>query len=83
MAVTFAFSGPYRYPQPLTAFIDTINAWLSQRLDRNRAEVGRAVQLAEAFERINQAARDVETYNLKRRPLVFSVFGLLAEATRG
>ena len=29
------------------------------------------------------AARDAETYNLERKPLVFSVFGLLAEATRG
>jgi DNA polymerase-3 subunit delta' len=27
--------------------------------------------------------REAETYNLERKPLVFSVFGLLAEATRG
>ena len=36
-----------------------------------------------AWERINAAARDAETYNLERKPLVFGVFGLLAEATRG
>jgi DNA polymerase-3 subunit delta' len=70
-------------PQPLAAFVDTVNAWLSQRLDRNQAEIGRLARLAEAWERINQAARDAETYNLERKPLVFSVFGLLAEATRG
>ena len=70
-------------PQPLAAFVDTVNAWLSQRLDREPSEIGRLARLAEAWERINQAARDAETYNLERKPLVFSVFGLLAEATRG
>jgi DNA polymerase-3 subunit delta' len=70
-------------PQPLAAFVDTVNAWLSQRLHRNQGEIERVARLAEAWERINQAARDAETYNLERKPLVFSVFGLLAEATRG
>jgi DNA polymerase III subunit delta' len=68
---------------PLAAFLDTINAWLSQTLDRDGGEIGRLNRLAEASERINAAARDAETYNLERKPLVFGVFGLLAEATRG
>ncbi len=68
---------------PLAAFLDTVNAWLSRRLDRERGELGRLARLAEAAERINAAARDTETYNLERKPLVFGVFGLLAEATRG
>jgi DNA polymerase-3 subunit delta' len=70
-------------PQPLAAFVDTVNAWLSQRLDGNSAEIDRMARLAEAWERFNQAARDAETYNLERKPLVFGVFGWLAEATRG
>ncbi len=70
-------------PQPLAAFIDTVNAWLSQRLDRDLSEIGRLDRLADAWERVNQAARDAEIFNLERKPLVFSVFGLLAEATRG
>jgi len=71
-------------PQPLAAFLDTINAWLSRRLARDRGEeLARLNRLAEASERINEAARDAETYNLERKPLVFGVFGLLAEATRG
>ena len=70
-------------PQPLAAFVDTVNAWLSRRLHRERDELGRLARLAEVWERINQAARDAETYNLERKPLVFGVFGLLAEATRG
>jgi DNA polymerase III subunit delta' len=73
-------------PRPLTAFVDTVNGWLSHWLDRKDNETGalaRLERLAEAWERINAAARDAETYNLERKPLVFSVFGLLAEATRG
>ncbi len=70
-------------PLPLAAFLDTINAWLSLRLDREQGGIGRLARLADASERINAAARDAEIYNLERKPLVFGVFGLLAEATRG
>lgn len=70
-------------PQPLAAFLDTVNTWLSQRLNGGRGDLAHLNRLAEASEHINAAARDAETYNLERKPLVFSVFGLLAEATRG
>lgn len=70
-------------PQPLLAFIDTVNAWLARRLERGKSELARVNRLAEAFERINQSTRDAIEYNLERKPLVFSVFDLLAEATRG
>jgi len=75
-------------PQPLAAFVDTVNGWLAQRLERsnpggNDDGLGRLARLAEAWERINQATRDALEYNLERKPLVFSVFALLAEATRG
>jgi DNA polymerase III subunit delta' len=39
-------------------------------------------RLAEVWERVNRSARDVDTYNLERKPLVFSVFGALAQAAR-
>jgi DNA polymerase-3 subunit delta' len=68
---------------PLAAFLDTVNGWLARRVDRERGELARLARLAAAAERINAAARDAETYNLERKPLVFGVFGLLAEATRG
>jgi DNA polymerase III subunit delta' len=68
---------------PLSAFLDTVNDWLSMRLDREQGGIARLNRLAEASERINEAVRDAETYTLERKPLVFSVFGLLAEATRG
>ncbi len=76
-----------RSPEPtrsrLRHFSIPINAWLAQRLDGGRGELTRLVRLAEVSERINAAARDAEMYNLERKPLVFSVFGLLAEATHG
>jgi DNA polymerase-3 subunit delta' len=70
-------------PQPLSAFIDTVNAWLSRRLDAGANDICRLDRLAEAWQQVNAAARDAETYNLERKPLIFNVFGLLAEATRG
>ena len=63
-------------------FIDTARNWLSGRLDRT-AEPARLARVAEAWDKLNRAAVDTETYNLERKPLVFNVFSLLAEAARG
>ena len=63
-------------------FIETARNWLSTRLDRV-PEPRRLARIAEAWDRLNRAARDTETYNLERKPLVFNVFSLLAEAARG
>ena len=70
-------------PAPLAAFVDSVNAWLSARLDGGRQDRGRMARLAEVWDKVNAAARDVETFNLERKPLVFNVFGWLAEASRG
>ena len=67
---------------PLAAFLDTVNAWLSARLDLAPREPARLVRVAQAWEKINSAARDAQEYNLERKPLVFSVFGTLADAVR-
>lgn len=69
-------------PKTLEAFVDMVNSWLSERLGRGAEDAVRNVRVAEAWEKINRAARDVEAYNLERKPLVFSVFGALAEAAR-
>jgi DNA polymerase-3 subunit delta' len=70
----------------LATFIDSVDRWLSERLradDGNaNANLPRLARLAEVWEKITLAARDTEAYNLERKPLVFSVFVLLAEATR-
>lgn len=69
-------------PQTLAAFIDMVNAWLSGRLDAGKHDDAHMAKAAMTWEKVNRAARDVEAYNLERKPLVFSVFGWLAEAAR-
>jgi DNA polymerase III subunit delta' len=70
-------------PAPLATFVDTVNAWLGARLTATEQVPARMARLAEAWEKVNAAARDVEEFNLDRKPLVFNVFGWLAEASRG
>jgi DNA polymerase-3 subunit delta' len=67
----------------LTTFVDVVRDWLSARLKGELRDGGRLARLAQAWEDINRTARDVEMYNLERKPLVFKVFGWLAEAARG
>jgi len=69
-------------PQTLAAFMDMVNGWLSGRLDADARSGAQMAKAAQAWEKVNRAARDVEAYNLERKPLVFSVFGLLAETAR-
>ena len=68
----------------LATFIDSVERWLSEQLQMEKgspgANLARLARLAEVWEKITRAARDTEIYNLERKPLVFSVFGLLAEA---
>jgi DNA polymerase III subunit delta' len=68
----------------LAAFIDSIERWVGARLhaENPNADLPRLARLAEVWEKISRAARDTAEYNLERKPLVFSVFGMLAEATR-
>jgi DNA polymerase-3 subunit delta' len=69
-------------PAPLETFMDMVNRWLSEQLKRDGARLTRMERIAETWDKINRAARDAETYNLERKPLVFSVFGALTEAAR-
>ena len=71
-------------PQPLAALRRHRQCLAVAAARRPAAnDIGRLDRLAEAWQRVNAAARDAETYNLERKPLIFNVFGLLAEATRG
>lgn len=69
-------------PETLAAFMDAINGWLSARLGDGRGDASRLARIAAIYEQVNSAVRDAEEYNLDRKPLVFSVFGALAEAAR-
>ena len=70
-------------PQKLEAFVDTVNEWMAARTSNGGHDAGRMHRLAQAWERINAAASEADEYNLDRKPLVFAVFGWLAEAARG
>jgi DNA polymerase-3 subunit delta' len=65
------------------AFVDKVNGWLSERLEGGGADSARLNRVAEAWDSFNRAARDADTYNLDKKPLVFGVFGLLADTARG
>ena len=69
-------------PQAFAAFVETVRDWLSARLGRGAGDPARLAQVAEVWEKLNGAAREVEVFNLDRKPMVFAVFGLLAEAAR-
>jgi DNA polymerase-3 subunit delta' len=67
----------------LAAFVDTVERWLIERLgDGSNANLASLARLSEVWEKVLRDARDTQEYNLERKPLVFSVFGMLAEAMR-
>jgi DNA polymerase III subunit delta' len=72
--------------EALSAFIDGVDRWIAERLNNPEldanANLPRLARLAEVWEKIARAARDTQDYNLERKPLVFSVFSMLAEAMR-
>ena len=70
-------------PLTLATFMDLVNEWLSDRLSDRTIPLPQMARVSEAWEKVNRAARDVETYNLERRPLVFAVFDALAETAHG
>jgi DNA polymerase-3 subunit delta' len=69
-------------PQTLKTFMDLINGWLSTQLTGAAQSKPQMARVAETWDKINRAARDVEAYNLERKPFAFAVFGALAQAAR-
>jgi len=69
-------------PKTLEAFMDLVNGWLSTRLTESSQGTAQMARVAETWEKVNQAAREAEVYNLERKPLVFTIFVALAEAVR-
>ncbi len=67
----------------LAAFIDTVERWLIERLgEGSNANLASLARVSEVWEKVLRDARDTQEYNLERKSLVFSVFGMLAEAMR-
>lgn len=64
-----------------TVMIETVQNWLSDHLHAHAAaQPARLAPLAEVWEKLERAAREVETYNLDRRPLVMTMFHDLSDA---
>jgi DNA polymerase-3 subunit delta' len=69
-------------PQTLATFMDLVNGWLSQRLGAGEGEARALARIAETWDKVNRHAREVDAYNLERKPFVFSVFTELATIGR-
>jgi DNA polymerase III subunit delta' len=73
----------------LATFADSVHEWLAAGLPRAahgasfETRSHRVAALAQAWENVERATREAEVFNLERKPLVFKVFGWLAEAARG
>jgi DNA polymerase-3 subunit delta' len=68
--------------ETLAAFADAVNNWLSARLRGGPQNAPQLARVAEVWASVNQTMQEADAYNLDRKPLVFSVFGRLAEAAR-
>ena len=56
--------------------------WLDARVRAGAGEAARLAPYAAVWEKLRAAARDVDTFNLDRRPLVLAIFRDLAAAER-
>jgi DNA polymerase III subunit delta' len=66
----------------LLAFVDTLERWMGAQLRGGAKDLPRLARLSEVWENVSRAVRETQEFNLERKPLVFSVFGMLAEAMR-
>jgi DNA polymerase-3 subunit delta' len=63
--------------------IETVERWIGERIaERASAGPARLAPLVEVCDKVRRSARDVDVYNLDRRPLVLTLFGDLADALR-
>ena len=64
------------------ALLGAMRGWLSARVHEAGAPAHRLVPYAEVWEKLRDAARDTEIYNLDKRPLILTAFADLADAAR-
>ena len=66
----------------LYVFAETVEDWLAEAATKEGAAPARLARFARTWENVRRAAAETDIYNLDRKPLVFQVFSMLAEATR-
>lgn len=68
--------------QGLAVFTETIEDWLASQATRENQPPARLARYAETWEKVRRAAIDTEAFGLDRKPFVFQIFAMLADATR-
>lgn len=66
----------------LEVFAETVEDWLAAAATHMGDSPARLARYAETWEKVRRAAAEAESFNLDRRPFVFQVFSMLAEAAR-
>ncbi len=66
----------------LNIFAETVEEWLAVQATRPRQPLPRLARLAETWEKVRRAAVETDVFRLDRKPFVFQVFAMLADATR-
>ncbi|HLL27657.1 MAG TPA: DNA polymerase III subunit delta' [Xanthobacteraceae bacterium] len=66
----------------LYVFAEAVEDWLALAATEKGAAPARLARFAQTWENVRRAAAETDIYNLDRKPLVFQVFSMLAEATR-
>ena len=66
----------------LEVFADAVRDWLSAQLATDAGDLARLNRFAELWERLNRSVGDAQTFHLEKKPLVFLVFRLAADAVR-
>ena len=67
----------------LEVFADAVRDWLSARLAADAADLARLARFADLWERLNRSVGEAQTFHLEKKPLVFLLFRLAADAVRG
>jgi DNA polymerase-3 subunit delta' len=63
--------------------LETVRRWVSEKLhERMRLGPARLAPLVEVCEKIDRSAREIDIYNLDRRPFILTLFDDLADAVR-
>ncbi len=65
-----------------SVFAETVEDWLAVAATRSSEPTARLARFAETWENVRRAAIETDAYGLDRKPLVFQVFSMLAEATQ-
>lgn len=63
-------------------FAETVEDWLASAATQRGAPPARLARLAQTWENVRRAGIETDAFGLDRKPFVFKVFSMLADATR-